>query len=761
MGFISNYTETYRQQFHFSPTSGWIGDVDGLIYFAGKYHLFWWGKATSTDLVHFDQVTLGDTFALTGEPGLGDYFTGGAVIDCNNTAGFGSNTFIPIYTLPTWPQVQGISYSLDQTLDTFNFYEHNPILAHSEEHDFRDPTVFWDDTRHQWLMSIALPVQRKIAFYSSPDMKNWTFLSDFGPIGAQEGVWECPDLFPLTLENGLQKWVLIVSMGPNKVQYFVGNFDGSSFKLDTSIENYLLHGIGMDGELFTSFDGNDYENWTVTGNAFGNAPSSDTSISLAANGFASSKVSGTEGTGTLTSPPFIIKKNTINFLLSGGCDPENLAIQLIVNGEVVRSTTGHNSDIFKWYGWDVTEFSDMQAFIRIIDNSKDTFGYINVDHIMFSDVLHNEKLEHALWADYGTDFYATRTVRDYEGTLKETSMLGWLGNWDYAREVPAIKVPGYKDQTGSWSLARNLGLIMDNGIPHLIQTPVKELQTIRNKKSEIEMVLPQGEFPLNIFHPDSNTYEINAVFSTETQNKFGFHLLTGENRLLTISYDTATSALYIDRTNCSEIDIPNFKRTMSIPLTPIDKKIKLHIFVDKSSIEIFANDGIKTISFLTFPAEKQIGIKLFSENKNATNMFFEGWTLNSIWPGHLQNSLVHVEHTDSRMLYSGKWSFTAQDNEDKCYYTTDDGKITLTFTGTSIDWYGLVGEDLGQASIYLDGKPESVLVDCYSPVRMRQKLFSKTQLTPGEHTLVIQALHQKNAKSSSTKIIHDVIVYMP
>ena len=112
---ITDYQEKYRSQYHFSPASGWIGDLDGCVYYKGKYHMFWWGKGTSEDLVHFDQVTVGNCFALIGDPGLGDYYTGGAVVDVNNTAGFGENKLIAIYTIPSSPQTQGISWSVDDT----------------------------------------------------------------------------------------------------------------------------------------------------------------------------------------------------------------------------------------------------------------------------------------------------------------------------------------------------------------------------------------------------------------------------------------------------------------------------------------------------------------------------------------------------------------------------------------------------------------------------------------------------------------------
>ncbi|MBK5192391.1 MAG: glycoside hydrolase family 32 protein, partial [Flavobacteriaceae bacterium] len=92
---------------------------------------------------------------------------------------------------------------------------------------------------------MALATVDKTLFYSSPNLKKWTLLSDFGKgIGAHDGVWECPDLFPMKVENSDEvKWILIQSLNPggynggSGTQYFVGDFDGKKFKLDKSMQD--------------------------------------------------------------------------------------------------------------------------------------------------------------------------------------------------------------------------------------------------------------------------------------------------------------------------------------------------------------------------------------------------------------------------------------------------------------------------------------------------------------------------------------------
>jgi len=165
----AQYNEKYRPQFHFSPKSGWIGDPDGLVYFEGKYHLFWWGHAVSEDLVHWKELP----YPMQGSDGSFSYFSGSVVIDKSNTAGFGPNSMIAFYTMhkrgDSLPETQGLSVSNDQI--NFNFYKGNPVLGVKKVF-FRDPQVFWHEQTCKWIMVVTVPDQHKIHFYSSGNLKD-------------------------------------------------------------------------------------------------------------------------------------------------------------------------------------------------------------------------------------------------------------------------------------------------------------------------------------------------------------------------------------------------------------------------------------------------------------------------------------------------------------------------------------------------------------------------------------------------------------
>jgi fructan beta-fructosidase len=249
---FSAYDEPFRPQLHFSPKEKWTNDPNGLVYYRGVYHLFFqyypgdiiwgpmhWGHAVSRDLIHWRQLPI----ALYPDS-LGYIFSGSAVVDSANTSGFGKKGRPPLVAIFTHHdpvgekkgaidyQYQSLAYSLDNG-NTWVKYKNNPVLKNPGITDFRDPNVMWYGPGKKWVMSLA--TKDKISFYSSPDLKSWTKESDFGEtLGAHDGVWECPNLFPLQLD-GVTYWVLLVSTnpgGPNGgsgTQYFIGQFDGKRF----------------------------------------------------------------------------------------------------------------------------------------------------------------------------------------------------------------------------------------------------------------------------------------------------------------------------------------------------------------------------------------------------------------------------------------------------------------------------------------------------------------------------------------------------
>ena len=265
--FTSNYDEPYRLQYHFSPPAKWMNDPNGLVYNDGVYHLFYqyypddivwgpmhWGHATSKDMVHWEHKPIA---LYPDEHGL--IFSGSAVVDHDNTSGFGKDGVAPLVAIFTYHlmegeqagrtdfQTQGIAYSLDNG-DTWTKYEGNPVIGNDGIKDFRDPKVFWDKTTEQWVMVLVAGDHAK--FYKSPNLKDWVHMSDFGKDkGAHGGVWECPDLFKLRIHGSYDaRWVLLISINPGApnggsgTQYFIGDWDGETFTTDQEEPLWIDYG---------------------------------------------------------------------------------------------------------------------------------------------------------------------------------------------------------------------------------------------------------------------------------------------------------------------------------------------------------------------------------------------------------------------------------------------------------------------------------------------------------------------------------------
>lgn len=256
----SSYNELFRPQIHFTPAKNWMNDPNGMVYIDGTWHLFYqynpqgndwgnmsWGHATSTDLVHWAEQPV----ALTRDE-LGAIFSGSAVIDGDNTAGFGANAMVALYTSAgetgdlQGKQQQSIAFSTDGGKN-FTRYTGNPVIKNNDD-NLRDPKVFWHAGSKQWIMALAKGWKMGVEFYSSPDLKNWTHQSTFFMelVGRPSIQWECPDLIQMG-----NKWVLLVSVNPggpilgSGTMYFVGDFDGKTFTADAL--NYPLWlDYGMD-----------------------------------------------------------------------------------------------------------------------------------------------------------------------------------------------------------------------------------------------------------------------------------------------------------------------------------------------------------------------------------------------------------------------------------------------------------------------------------------------------------------------------------
>jgi fructan beta-fructosidase len=438
----------------------WMNDPNGLVYYKGRYHLFYqhhpndtvwgpmhWGHAVSRDLMNWQHLPI----ALQPDEN-GMIFSGSVVIDWQNTAGFGREAMVAIFTHHNdGRQSQSLAYSNDQGI-TWTKYAGNPVLLSSTDPDFRDPKVF----RHKekWVMSLA--AGNTILFYVSKDLVHWESSGSFGDHGSTDGVWETPDLFELTLSDSPEtRWVLTVSVGDGHpaggsgTQYFIGHFDGITFRSE-------------------------------------NAP------------------------------------------------------------EIV------------------------------------------------------------LWADFGADYYAPQSWNEEPNGRR--LMIGWMNNWQYAKTIPTS---GWR---GALSLIRELSLKRTAEGLRLVQQPISEIESLRNKAYHWhDEMLTSG---INLLAKmDGNPIEILAEFQLmDSIDQLEFHVCVGEDQRTTIGYSAREKKVFVDRTHSGLSNFHDgFAGIHSTALTLINNLLRLHVFVDQCSVEVFANDGLVVITDCIFPSHESTGLELFVE----------------------------------------------------------------------------------------------------------------------------------------------------
>lgn len=257
------YNEPFRPQYHFSPRINWTNDPNGLVYYEGEYHLFFqhnpkginwghmtWGHAVSPDLFHWKELP-----PAIAEDEKGMIFSGSCVVDAKNTSGFGTNGQVPMVAVFTnhreTNQSQHIAYSLDRGR-TWTKYVSNPVIDLNER-DFRDPNVFWHESTQSWVMTVVLAKQRKALFYRSKNLKEWEKTGEFSTADGPAGVWECPAMFEVPVEGSkAKKWLLLLSLGGglpaggSGMRYFIGDFDGKSFRSELKSDDVRLLDYGKD-----------------------------------------------------------------------------------------------------------------------------------------------------------------------------------------------------------------------------------------------------------------------------------------------------------------------------------------------------------------------------------------------------------------------------------------------------------------------------------------------------------------------------------
>jgi fructan beta-fructosidase len=232
----------------------------------------------------------------------------------------------------------------------------------------------------------------------------------------------------------------------------------------------------------------------------------------------------------------------------------------------------------------------------------------------------------ALWADWGKDFYATNTWNNTPAADPRHIWIGWFSNWQYANVEPT------EYWRGGLSVPRTLMLRHYADGLRLVQKPVRELESLRHEKFRVVNASVE-EVNRKIVRTGTKgeVYELEAELEPGSSQEIGFRLRKGKDAETLVGLNTARKEILVDRTRSGEIsqskDFPG-RHAASIEKSA---RIRLHIYVDRSSVEVFVNDGERVLSERIYPPPGSDEIELYTKGTGGKLVSLTMWELDSIW----------------------------------------------------------------------------------------------------------------------------------
>jgi fructan beta-fructosidase len=262
---------------------------------------------------------------------------------------------------------------------------------------------------------------------------------------------------------------------------------------------------------------------------------------------------------------------------------------LVVDGQVVRSATGTNSPSLDWVSWNLADLQGQTAHLEFIDNATGGWGHLYADQAMLADEPALDSVTRARWVDHGADYYAAVTFNDLPGDRRV--QIGWLGNWDYANSTPT------SPWRGAQSIARELTLTDVAGRPTLVQKPVTELNKSLGRATAQTVKGISGSQTLSL---RGTALDLDVTLTPHGTSDAGIVVRKGVGEGTRIGW--TDGQLYIDRTDSGEDSFSSaFPGTQRVTVPLVNGQLKLRILVDRSSVEVFTDDGRVAITDLIYP----------------------------------------------------------------------------------------------------------------------------------------------------------------
>jgi len=705
----TNYDEPYRGQYHFSQQSGWMNDVNGLWYNNGIYYMTYQttpnslsfdftqcslGMATSPDMMHWTQKpVIAVPTATEGTP-----MSGSVVIDSLNTSGLKTGTnpvFVAIYTSGNTGQC--LLYSNDLGI-TWVRYSGNPVINTGGTNP-RDPHIAWYAPTSKWVMvlyhELNGPGTVTTDFYTSSNLINWTLTSTVANFGH-----ECPDFFQLPVDGNQnnKKWVL----WEGDSQYFIGTFNGTTFTPDAGGSYHLVNNSGIGAGFYAA--------QTFFKNSFPD----NRVIQLA----------WMSGLGSGTTAPWT---NNSTF-------PAEVKLQTFPEG--VRASRTPIAEISNLYGttqsWSSQTLSsgqnlfagklskcyDIEAVFDVSNTTATAITFQFANRTVTYDVINKTLFGYSL--------------KPINNIVKIRFLVDW-------GELEAF------GNDGEYSYAENFEFTpSDNSVS---MTANGSINLVSARYSTVNRTCPGAATPCNSYVDDVDAGNVYNGAWTPSAGEAGYykttcHIATAANASVQYAFSGTQVSWY---------GLKNVDLGMAT------------VYIDG----VLAADNIDCYS--TIRIVQQLFTKTGLSSGNHTIKVVTKGTKN---PASAGIALVHdyfsciaaptsptaVDDASPATTYNGTWTTDVN----PIYYNSTchvsniiSSSFQATFNGTQALWFGLKNVDLGMAAVYIDGVLLADSIDCYSTTKAVNLLFSKTDLTSGNHTIKVVVKGIKNPLSSGTAIVHD------
>lgn len=220
----------------------------------------------------------------------------------------------------------------------------------------------------------------------------------------------------------------------------------------------------------------------------------------------------------------------------------------------------------------------------------------------------NESPTQTKWMDWGKDNYATVTWNNAPDG--RCIALGWMSNWQYANNVPT------RQYRSANTLARDLTLYREGQELYLKSTPSSEVKKARGKKVSIpSFKVSEKHEMVNLFEEKQGAYEVEIVIQNAGASKIAFSLLNDKGEKVSMYYDLNRKQFVMDRSESGKVDFSKDFPAVTVAPVNVDKELTLRLFVDRSSIEAFGEDGKFVMTNLVFPSQPYVKM-CFEADKN-------------------------------------------------------------------------------------------------------------------------------------------------